>query len=115
MPGWVLSTSSPRVTLAKVADNCAPFNSDARTERGQRRHALDAGAVHVYAVALCSRDACDSLAGTARPFGTGGCSGDGMALVEEYPLPASTGWFASCSARCASASQTRVTRSTSTT
>ena len=39
-PGWVLSTSSPRVTSANVADNSAPFNSDASTERGQIRHAL---------------------------------------------------------------------------
>src|SRR3954452_8818827 len=82
MPGWVLSTSSPRVTSANVVDNSAPFNSDASIERRQRRRALDVGSVDVYAVALCFRDAWDSVAsGAARPFGTGSVCGGGTSLV----------------------------------
>src|SRR5918995_6581673 len=92
MPGWVLSTTSPRVTSANVVVNTAPFNSDARIERGQRRHALDASSVDAYAVAPCFRDAWGSLAsGIARPFGTTGICRGGISLVLEFPLLVTTG------------------------
>jgi hypothetical protein len=92
MPGWVLSTTSPRVTSANVVDNSAPFNSAAKIERGQRHHALDASSVGAYAVALCFRDAWDSLAsGVARPFGTTGICRGGISLVLEFPLLVTTG------------------------
>ena len=60
-------------------------------------------------MARASADARASLAsGAARPFGMGSVCGGGTSLVLECPLLAISGWLVSCSARCASASQTSV-------